>query len=434
MKKEGKVQNDKRKKEIILITAIALIVSIIGSIVLRNVVIKQQARGENYMAGENASSGLIANNIKKGITIGGITGTLETLDTSDANATPADILEGKTAYVNGVKITGAMKDEIKLVDITGNETQNMQTQDNLGNRIIIPAGFKVVNPTDNVEKGIVIEDVSAGNNDTKGSQFVWIPVGPIQTSKGIKIVSFGRYIFDTSGKEILVQSAENYANETQLKTSNTSSAYYRELLKTTTSSNTKAKDIEAFAIKTIINGGYYIGRYKGGDANATNEERTDSSRDDNPVVCRTGVYPYNYVTQSQASSLCQDMYNNSNFTSDLINSYAWDTAIVFIQKCSEDTNYSQQVGKNTRSAIQKVGESILANVDTGDEAKDVRCNIYDMAGNTWEWTTETYPETAPCVYRGGGCNSISNQTSYRNGFGTTASYFNFAIRPILYLE
>ena len=65
MKKEGKVQNDKRKKEIILITAIALIVSIIGSIVLRNVVIKQQARGENYMAGENASSGLIANNIKK---------------------------------------------------------------------------------------------------------------------------------------------------------------------------------------------------------------------------------------------------------------------------------------------------------------------------------------------------------------------------------
>ena len=46
----------------------------------------------------------IATNIKTGINIFGVTGTF----TSDANATAAQIQSGRTAYVNGVKITGTL--------------------------------------------------------------------------------------------------------------------------------------------------------------------------------------------------------------------------------------------------------------------------------------------------------------------------------------
>lgn len=47
-------------------------------------------------------------NIKKNVTVFGIIGTYEGLDTSDANATVSDIVTNKTAYVNGQKLTGSL--------------------------------------------------------------------------------------------------------------------------------------------------------------------------------------------------------------------------------------------------------------------------------------------------------------------------------------
>ena len=60
-----------------------------------------------YLSGAQTIKGdsnLIASNIKTGTSIFGVTGTY----TSDATATASQILSGKTAYVNGSKITGTM--------------------------------------------------------------------------------------------------------------------------------------------------------------------------------------------------------------------------------------------------------------------------------------------------------------------------------------
>ena len=129
------------------------------------------------------------------------------------------------------------------------------------------------------------------------------------------------------------------------------------------------------------------------------------------------------------------MYSSSNFESDLINSYAWDTAIVFIQEFSGDTNYSQQRGRNTARAVQKCGESILDyNLDEGDVAQDIRCNIYDMAGNTYEWSTEASSSAGnPCVIRGGLCFNASVCTSSRGSSFTPSSGDFSSARPTLYL-
>ncbi len=56
-------------------------------------------------------SNIVADNIKKDVSILGVTGTYapeEGINTSDANATADDIVVNKTAYVNGQKITGTI--------------------------------------------------------------------------------------------------------------------------------------------------------------------------------------------------------------------------------------------------------------------------------------------------------------------------------------
>ena len=120
------------------------------------------------------------------------------------------------------------------------------------------------------------------------------------------------------------------------------------------------------------------------------------------------------------------MYSSTNFESDLINSYAWDTAIVFIQTFSGDSDYSRQ--NRLQSELAKCGEA------TDGTNKDVRCNIYDMAGNMYEWTTETCSYTTiPCTLRGGSFALSDYYTSYRFFNLTTTSVLNDSFRSTLYL-
>lgn len=105
----------KKRIKIIILISIVLVIIIIGLIIGVNI-LRSNLANENYnSANSNSNNGsLIASNIKAGITIGGVTGTLKDIDTSDATATAEDILEGKTAYVDGKKITGTMKETVTL--------------------------------------------------------------------------------------------------------------------------------------------------------------------------------------------------------------------------------------------------------------------------------------------------------------------------------
>ena len=132
------------------------------------------------------------------------------------------------------------------------------------------------------------------------------------------------------------------------------------------------------------------------------------------------------------------MYSDSNFESDLMNSYAWDTAITFLQKFDNRENKTETTKPYSRQ--DSINQESLAEKGTNKlSTQDKICNIYDMASNTYEWTTETYSSTNNhCVKRGGyyndstySCTSCRDFNYSTNGSGGSRGSDSF--RPLLYL-
>ena len=321
--------------------------------------------------------------------------------------------------------------------------KNTKAEDAYGNKITIPKGFKVVAhgtvagsatytySGDNipaVQDGIVIE------NGTDGNQFVWVPVGTIKNKNNTtNTITLGRYEFDSntgalkSNTPVQVASVENCTQEVTINTNYKELSVFRAGNSATdsTAQNATARNLEEFISTTLANGGYYIARF---EASGTASKVT--SKYDQTVLTN--------ITQPNAAKAAREMYgeikenNKLVYASDLVNSYAWDTAIIFIQTYSGKTDYASHNESKTTKAFTATGKN-----------NDKYCNIWDMSGNAYEWTTEysTYAITSdfrPCVYRGGYYNAdlglAINYTSYRYYHRTTYSLSDLGLRPLLYVK
>ena len=319
-----------------------------------------------------------------------------------------------------VKSDGSVLKYKEMAEISGQETENTATKDSFGNYIVIPAGFKVINTTDNVTDGIVVEDVS--HEATAGSQFVWIPVGDVikDNSGNTENITLSRYTFDENGNEIN-QGANMIIDYLEINDSKYENTPAKENIENENS---------GFRKSVKANHGYYIGRYEARDKYATSE-RTGSSNKTNQAVCTANNYVYNNITQPQAAILSREMYTDNNFESDLINSYAWDTTICFLQKFDNRPN-KENLKPYSR---QNSSCNIFANTGTNNlNEQDVICNIYDLASNCMEWSTETnIANHNTCVYRGGYCYDNTIFTIFRYNSDTAFSNNNITFRILIYI-
>ena len=405
------------------ITLIALILTIIVLLILAVVAISA-VKGDGIIAH--------AKNAKK--------------DYTEAQANEQAILQGYLGQLDESQLASKkVKDNLNKVLSTGG---NITLEDDFGNKIKVPAGFKIITKTDtentdlnytadtiDVTKGIVVED-------GEDNQFVWIPVGTIYTNAEkteSKTITLGRYVFKSDGT--IDTELSQSTPEGQLKSSSSASGYFTEGKKNETTTNVHAKDIEEFVSKTNASGGYYLGRYEARvenyDASKISTSNSDNSKDwtgyveesgkNLKLVSKANSQVWNYVTQRKASSLCQSMYTSNLFTSDLVNSYAWDTAIIFFQEFGGEPTYSRKTSVN--SSLANTGTSGKSYTGT----KDIICNVYDMASNCSEWSTETSSNSnGPCTVRGGYYYNSYSYTSLRVGYTTNAND-NYSFRPLLYM-
>ena len=238
--------------------------------------------------------------------------------------------------------------------------------------VIIPEGFKIADvPASKVQNGVVIEDKD-------GNQFVWVPVATLADYKRTA------YSTDVATKE-----TDTATNSIKIKqNSSSSSDYYTEALP-----EDEKTSVERYK-------GFYIGRYEAGDKENTEAKTLRSSNDvTKTVTIKANQAPYDYVTRTQAVSLAEGFATKQGYKAKtkLVSSYAWDTTIAFLQKVNSDYGNSSEEGnycdvtfsyKDITGANQTKKRDSNVIVPTGQTTPV--CNIYDMGGNVWEWTTESF--------------------------------------------
>ena len=243
-----------------------------------------------------------------------------------------ELMEG-TEYTIKVKVTDKAGNETevsKKIATDGEKFSDIyeittKYTDSEGNVAWIPGGFAVGvdEEINKISTGLVITDAINENHTSKGNQFVWIPVGTYNTSEGEKINNLTRRQWATIN---VVKEPEEVNGDSVIRIDGYS--YYGEGDIHSVASDT----IEAFKTSAISKGGFYIGRYEQG----TKTKRTSKEQELTTPLIQKNEYVYNYVTRDQEKEQAEAMYkDNSYVVSELISSYAGDTALNFI--CQTNT-------------------------------------------------------------------------------------------------
>ena len=329
-----------------------------------------------------------------------------------------------------------------------------------------------------IDTGLVIQDAS-------GNEYVWVVVP--RTTAVYATTGLGKTTFTDADYRSIETDLKNYTS-TYVITSGYSDTWYADDKNEGWLNETEYKTLKNSMLKSVYeNGGFYVGRYEAGiETTGTNRtSNTDKNSEGKYItpsttpVTKADAYPYTCVTRTQAQNLASNV-NSGTKTSSLMFGVQWDLVLAFMSKDKSKitdatilTSNSATIGNYRDSEFQlsqtgkyatmsgwklsstwnpsttattnfvdssrnKIaqssdGDGIL--VTTGTSEKNKVMNIYDIAGNVWEWTLEKTSNTyEPCANRGGCCNNTGSGSPAANRYNYSTDNSNgfFGFRVSLF--
>ena len=455
--------NNKKERGI---TLIALVVTIIVLIILAGISINL-IFGTNGIINKAKSSKTLTEqaSLNEQIALGEIDKELEkyieglpenTKDNPQVAGTEVKIPEGwyttTPAYVS-TEDGSIVKKSVKVASVTAVATGNGET-------VPVPKDFYYVGGTK--DTGVVISDSyddsyeknkkdMTSHEDAinlKGNQFVWIPCTAAEYIKS------------------------NWSNGSQGNVSGKSNCYW----------GTEINSLELVQIKKY--GGFYVSRYEAGLPQGTKEFENSINYISNIYnsiegvpQSKAGISPWNFIDWNNSQIKARKMYEGkSNVASGLITGTQWDVMLNKIGSLKDEsgnTRYSltnsaswgnyytgdtngftfrgkvSQYSSNKQYAFTTPTSTTKLNstyylLQTGASEHNLTYNLYDVAGNLWEWTEESaafYNSIGTLVtnrvLRGGSFGNVSSDdpVCFRAGnYAATLTYSHGGFRVVLYMK
>ena len=330
-----------------------------------------------------------------------------------------------------------------------------------GNTIPVPKDFYYVGGT--LSSGVVISDSSADKNKYAGIEDV--PAGVEYNSDG----TVNEQKSELKGNQFvwIPCTADEYA---KIDFGNSNADWDK-----TTPDSEKAY-IEKYS-------GFYVGRYEAGTNKLTfadnktletptgttswmNENYTSDKVTSGKITCKAGEIPYYHANYQTAVDMSKAMYSESKYVeSGLVTGTQWDMTLKFISKQSDYSdvksspwgNYTdgqvtynkgqgRYIGVDGSNGIESGSfttsdkEYHLGIRTTASSEGAKKNNLYDIAGNLWEWTTESsYPSDKTGTFnmlRGGSFskNYLDYPVCFRGSNTINDRGTGNTFRPILYIK